>query len=153
MTEQEDKPKADLVKKPDGPPPAILAISQRGDLDLSELTPEQQKQIRLEHAKGVVAADAKARDVAVDAQVLDKSLETLTHHAREASKEEGMSVTITNVREDKMGRTETIIGNTETASKGKLSRSQTGGRDLTWVWVLLGIVVIAAIVIIAVSRS
>ena len=53
------------------------------------------------------------------------------------------------LKEDSLGRTEVIVGNTEAARKGKLTRSQTGFGDNITLWVVLA--GIAAVVIVLVA--
>lgn len=144
----------EIVRKDDvTPSQAIQLGGKNSELDISQLTPEQQRELRARHAKGMIDAEVRAHDIAVDAQALDKGLETMAHHTKEISKEEGLSVTLTQVREDKMGRTEVIMGNTDTASKGRLSRSQSSQKDTTLIWFALAVLVIIAIVIIAVASK
>ena len=57
--------------------------------------------------------------------------------------------TMTKVTEDTSGRSEVIIGNTETAAKGKLTRSQEGKDDkpLIILGVVAGVVILLAIIL------
>ena len=49
----------------------------------------------------------------------------------------GDSVTISHAHTSTLGRTEVLMGNTEKAAKGKLSRSQTGEDDNTMKYVII----------------
>jgi hypothetical protein len=61
-------------------------------------------------------------------------------------------VTITNTKDDSLGRTEMILGNTEAARAGKLSRSQQGFSYNAWMWIVLAIIAGAVIVLVAALR-
>ena len=60
----------------------------------------------------------------------------------------GDAVTITHTQTTKVGRTEIMMGNTEQAQSGKLSKSQTGEKDWTPYYIfggILALVIIAAL--------
>ena len=75
---------------------------------------------------------------------LHANLETMTQHTTEAS-EASLAVTITHTQEGPAGRTETRMGNTEADHKGRLTRSQSGQRDLTLLWMAFAVVVLIVI--------
>jgi hypothetical protein len=85
----------------------------------------------------------EAERLKVEVGVLGLGLGTIADTVKKAD-EAGNSATITHSQSNAFGRTEVIIGNTDTAARGKLSRSQTGLKDYS-----LHIVVIAAVVLIA----
>ena len=119
-------------------------------LDLSGLTTEQQQQLRIKHAEAMIGVTQKARDLAADAGALNHSLETLTHHTREVAAS-GQEVTITHTQDSALGRTEVIMGTSDAAKKGKLTGSQSGKTDHTYLFagVIIFIVIIVALVAIS----
>jgi hypothetical protein len=54
-------------------------------------------------------------------------------------------VTISNTKDDTTGRTEILMGNTDKARGGVLSKSQTGERDWTPYYIIAGLVAIVLI--------
>ena len=73
----------------------------------------------------------------------------MSNTVRDAS-EGGNAVTITHSQTTKVGRTEIIMGNTERAQSGKLSKSQSGETNWTPYYIFGGIL---ALVIIAAFMS
>ena len=59
-----------------------------------------------------------------------------------AADEQGLSATETFTHETSTGRTEFIVGNTDTAAKGKLNRAQRGEKDQTLIYIIIAAAVI-----------
>lgn len=112
-----------------------LMLSQDGALNISGLPIEQQNALIVKHAEMTLQLQHKAAEAAIDARSLATRLGTIAAQTQEAEKT-GASVTITNVKEDSMGRTEVLMGNSEAAHIGKLSSSQQGrkGGFLGWLF-------------------
>lgn len=110
-----------------------LCLSKDGDIDISGLPVEQQNALIAKQAELRLSLQHKASEALIDAQMLDTRLKTMAAQAKEADKT-GASVTITNVKEDSMGRTEVLMGNSETAHRGKLSTSQQGRKGGLFGW-------------------
>jgi hypothetical protein len=108
--------------------------------------PEDQRRVLLtDYARNSVNLAAKAQELGIEVNVLRSSLDTLAQTTQEVSKN-GDAVTITHVQNSKFGRTEIIMGNTETATKGKLSKSQTGEFNWMPIYVVVGVVALIVIV-------
>ena len=90
----------------------------------------------------------KAQELNVDVQALDKALTTMATQTEQVSKG-GDSITVSLTQDTSLGRTEAIMGNTEQAGKGKLSRSQTGADDNTLKYVIIGAVLVVVVALIA----
>lgn len=145
-----DGPK-DLVHKEERHPASLesgdIILGDSNVLKTSGLTEEQIQDLRMQHAKGMIDLHRKAQELQVDIHALDSALSEMSKHTAEVSKA-GDSVTMTHSQTNTMGRTEVIMGNTEKAAEGKLTKTQTGEDDNT-----LKYVIIAAIVIIVVAMA
>ena len=132
----------------------LAAIVRRGpnnagELDISKLTEEQQTAIVLDYQRGLIDVRLRAASLGVDVTVLGETLRALAEQTQEISATEGASVTITHTQDSSLGRTEIIMGNTDQAQRGRLTKSQSGERDWTPYYVIGGLIV-AAIVVIAI---
>jgi hypothetical protein len=137
----------DLTKKEDmshGSHNSIL-LGQSTQLDLSSLSEVDRTEMVRRFAEGRIELARKAGELAVENQALDQRLDGMVDTVMRAS-ESGTSATLTGAYNDNMGRTEIIMGNTETAAKGKLSRSQAGEKDMTLFYVMIAAIVIVIIV-------
>jgi len=110
-------------------------------IDMTGMSDEQKKLLKQKHAEGLIDVGKKAALLAVDTQALGAKLRTIAQSTNEVM-ESGSSITITNVNDDSLGRTEIIIGDSDAARKGKLTRSQTGSRDYTLYYIGTAIVII-----------
>ena len=120
-------------------------------IDLTGLTEEQIQELKMKHVDDIITLQKKSIEADIDTRVLGNKLGTMGKNTAEVS-QSGSSVTITNVSEDSLGRTETIMGDSDAAKKGKLSRSQTGAKDNTLYWIGLGAFVLIIIAIIASNK-
>jgi len=157
MAEKKEPEKKDLVKKgedmPTLPSKDIIQLGKTGEvLDLRGLTEGQKQEIKKKYAEAMIEVAHKAAEVGVDTRALDAKLGTMAEHTKEVAAQPDASVTITATQDDSIGRTEVIMGTSDEAKKGKLTRSQTGQRDLTLVWIGLAAFVIIVIAIIALMR-
>ena len=141
----------DLV--PSAGPGSVIQLGPNTHIDLSGLTTEQQQQLKMKHAEAMIGVNRKAQELVADAGALNHSLGTMAHHTGEVAAA-GHDVTITHTQDSSLGRTEIIMGTSEAAKKGKLTRSQTGQPDNTILFVGLafGVVIIIIIVFVAMSR-
>ncbi|MCK4827765.1 hypothetical protein KA005_69195 [bacterium] len=157
MAEKKEPEKKDLVKKDEDtatlPSEDIRQLGKTGEvLDLRGLTEEQKQEIKTKYFEAMIDVAHKAAEVGVDTRALDAKLGTMAEHTKDVSAQSDASITITATQDDSIGRTEVIMGTSDEAKKGKLTRSQTGQRDLTLVWIGLGAFVIIVIAIIALMR-
>ncbi len=110
-------------------------------IDVSNLSEDAIKALEGKHAANMVELQAMAQKKLIDLGTTEKKLSTFTRNVGEMS-EKNISATITNVSEDSLGRTETIIGNSEHAQKGLLSNRQAGQKDNTMMYVIIGAIVV-----------
>jgi hypothetical protein len=122
----------------------LIPLGQSTQLDLTPLSETDRTEIVRRFAEGKIELAKKAGELAVENQALAQRLDGMVKTVTRAS-DTGASASVTGAYNDKMGRTEVIMGNTETAAKGKLSRSQTGEKDLTLVYVIVAAVVVVII--------
>lgn len=120
-----------------------IRLGQSAELNLEGLSEIQIRELKMEHARGIIRVSQKAAELGVEATAFQEGLKTMSSETVNASRD-GTAVTMTRTTNDSMGRTEVIMGNTETAQRGKLSRSQTGEKDYTLYY--LGAVVLIIVV-------
>lgn len=129
-----------------GSVPDRIDLTPTSSMDLSWLPEQERKALLLDYTKGMLDLGKKAQELNMDGASLKRTLDDLTVTSNQAAAE-GNSVTITHTSSSSVGRTEVIMGNTDSAQKGKLSKSQTGERDWTPYYifgVLIAVVLIAA---------
>lgn len=143
MSENERKKS---IKKFSGSVPAVINLGPSTSIDLSWLPENERKPLLLDYAKGMIDISKKAQELHIDAAVLKKTLNDLADVTIEMS-ESGNAVTITHTQSTKVGRTEVMMGNTEQAQSGKLSKSQTGVKDWTPYYIFAGILALIIIVV------
>lgn len=124
--------------------PTTIPISPTAMLDLSHLSEQERKALLIDYTRGMLDVGRKASELNVDVATLRNTLDTFSQTALRAQ-EEGTSVTITHTQTTAIGRTEISMGNTDAAKTGKLTRSQTGERDWTPIYVIGGIVAVVVI--------
>jgi len=136
--EQSSDPLAAIVRR--GPDNA-------GMLDVSLLTEEQQNALILDYQRGLIDIRLRAATLGVDVTTLGETLRKLAEQTKEISETEGASITVTHTQDSSLGRTEIIMGNTQQAQRGRLTRSQGGDRDWTPYYVIGGLIVLAIAII------
>lgn len=129
----------------------IVNLTENKSVDLSHLDEESKKEIRQLIAKQKVELAKKGMEQSIDVDSLRARLNTFGNQVYDVI-EKGGSITITNAKDDSIGRTEVIMGNTDEAAKGKLSRSAKGLPDNSK-WLIIGGVVVAIIAILALSGN
>ena len=135
------------ITKTSGNVPTEINLGPSTSMDLSWLPENERKALLIDYTKGIMDISKKAQELHVDAAVLKKTLDDFSDTTREVS-DSGNAVTITHSQTTKVGRTEVIMGNTEEAQSGKLSKSQTGEKDWTPYYIfggILALIIIAAL--------
>ena len=132
---------------PNGAPTSI-ALATGQTVDLSFIPEAQRNALMAEYMRGTLDVAKKANELQVDVVTLRNTLGTLAETTRQVS-QDGNSVPITHTQTTQVGRTEIIMGNTETAGKGKLTRTQTG-TETNWIPYYI-FAAIAAVVLIAIA--
>lgn len=125
----------------------IISLTENKSVDLSHLDEESKKEIHALIAKQKVELAKKGMEQSIDVDSLRARLNTFGNQVYEVI-EKGGSITITNSKDDSIGRTEVIMGNTDEAAKGKLSRSAKGLPDNSK-WIIIGIIAVVIILILA----
>lgn len=132
---------------PSGPPTSI-ALATGQTVDLSFIPEAQRNALMAEYMRGTIDISRKANELHVDVVTLRSTLGALAETTRQVS-QDGNSVTVTHTQTTAVGRTEIIMGNTETAGQGKLSPTQTG-RETNWTPYYI-FAAIAAVVLIVIA--
>lgn len=136
-----------VSREPEAKVPSTIPLGPSTQIDLSWMPEDQRRALLTDYAKGVLDVSKRANELGVEVNVLRSTLGTLGDTTRQVA-QDGNSVTLSHVQNSQFGRTEVMMGNTQAATTGKLSKSQTGERDWTPYYVLAGI---AALVIIAIA--
>jgi len=133
------------IIKLNGSVPAVINLGPSTSIDLSWLPENERKALLLDYAKGMIDISKRAQELHVDAGYLKKTIDDLADTTIQVS-ESGNAVTITQTLTTKAGRTEVMMGNTEQAQSGKLSKSQTGVKNWAPYYIFAGILALIIIV-------
>ena len=142
----DDKGSRSLTAVPTGALPSTIQLGGSSQIDLSWMSEEERRALLNVHARDAIALARRAHELGVEVADLRSTLDTLAGATQKVS-QAGDAVTLTHVHNSSSGRTEVIMGNTETAAKGKLSRTQTG--EFNWIPVYIIGGAIAALVIVS----
>jgi hypothetical protein len=134
------------------PAEASIKLKSIEALDLSGLSTSEIAELKQQHASGMIDIQKKAEELKVDVAALDATLGSFTDQVGKATQAE-TSATITHTQTSTVGRTEVVIGNTDRAATGKVSRSARGEQDKTlWIIGIVAVVAIALAVIFVVGK-
>ncbi len=122
----------------------ILGNSQV--LNLKGLPENVKIELRKQHASTFIELQKKATELGIEANGLNVRMSGSVDTVLKASTD-GHSATVTGVYKDTLGNTEFMVGNTETAQKGKISQAQRGMPDNTLKYVIIGAIVVLAFII------
>lgn len=116
-------------------------------LDLEGLPEETKVELRKKHAEGMLDLEKKALESGIDSATIRQRMGDMNDTVNKADPD--AAVTVTGSYNDKLGRTEVIMGNTDKARKGKLDRSQKGESDntLLYVSIVVGAIILLAIIL------
>lgn len=125
-----------------------LTLNNGQVLNLDGLPEEKQIELRKKQAEGMLELQKTMIERGIDTKDIDQRMTDIANNVGKATADQS-AATITGSYNDKMGRTEVIMGNTETAQKGKLSRSQQGESDksLLYAGIGVGVVILLAIIL------
>jgi len=133
----------------DTPPKNTLALSNNTEeLDLSNLSPDSQEEIRKAHALGEIEIRQKAKNMALETTELAENMKNISRTVGDVN-QNGGNAQVTKVTDGVLGRTELLIGNTDNAKKGKFTKSQSGQKDNTLMYVLIGAAVLVIVVLLS----
>jgi hypothetical protein len=122
----------------------VIDISKTNVLDISGLDDKAKQQLQIKANEAIIDLQKKAQEANIDVQGTKVNLDNLNETVKDASRE-GTSITVTHTQTNSVGRTEVVMGNTERAASGKVSRSGAGLDDNT-TKLLIGAGIIAIIV-------
>jgi hypothetical protein len=125
--------------------PSRIELTPGTSMDISWLGESERKALLVEYARGMLDVSRKAQELHVDAAALKKTLDDLSTTTKDVA-QSGNAVTVSHTQTTSIGRTEVIMGNTQQAQSGKLSKSQTGEKDWTPYYIFGGIIALILIV-------
>jgi hypothetical protein len=130
----------------------LISVAQQ-EIDLADLPEETKNELKTEMTRKVIENADRQVKIGQDVQSLSASLNTMSTSSTEMA-QEGLTMTISNTKDDNLGRTEILIGNSDAAQRGKFSRTQSGGSNLSMSTVLLigGVIVAATIIAVSVAQ-
>lgn len=132
------------VVKPSAMPTSVVSNSSTA-FELLAMLPEAQRNALIEeHTRGMLDINRKATEMHVDVAALSAALGTVSDTTLQAAKD-GNSVTASHTQTTSIGRTEVIMGNTDAARVGKLTKSQTGEFNWTPIYIIIGIIALVMI--------
>jgi hypothetical protein len=132
------------VVKPTAMPTSVVSNSATA-FELLSLLPEDKRTALIEeHTRGMLDINRKATEMHVDVAALSAALGTVSSTTIQAAKD-GNSVTTSHTQTTTIGRTEVIMGNTDAARVGKLTKSQTGEFNWTPIYIIIGIIALVMI--------
>ncbi len=136
------------------PQDSIVIRTQSGieTISLEGLTPEQKQELKMKYASMAIETQDRVNRLASDVNALGASLNVMAKNTKDVA-ESGQSITITNTKEDNLGRTEVIMGTSDAAKSGKLTRSARGLKDNTTLWLGVVVLVIAIIALVVVKTQ
>lgn len=150
---QEDR--RDIVRQSTPTPPVVrgqpgrtIQLGTQDTLDITNLAQREQDALEMEAHRRAIERDDRGQRLKQDLAVTAAQISTYTKAVSDTAGEDG-AVTITNTKDDSLGRTEMIFGNTDAARSGRLTRSQQGFGDNAKLWIGLAVLVSVVIVIIA----
>ncbi|MDC0949069.1 hypothetical protein OAS86_06990 [Gammaproteobacteria bacterium] len=124
--------------------PLKVDLGPTTSMDLSWLPEDERIALLKDYAKGMMDLGVKAQELNVDAAALKKTMDNMSDTVKDVSAS-GDAVTVTHTQKSKVGRTEVMMGNTEHAQTGKLSKSQSGEKDWTPYYIFGGLLALILI--------
>ncbi len=110
------------------------------------LPAEQQNALLMEYMRGNLDIGKKAAQMHVDVDAFRNTLDVMAAKTRELSGQEGLSIQIQHTQDTSIGKTEVIMGNTQQAASGRLTRTMAGERNLTPFYFIGGAIVLLVLV-------
>jgi hypothetical protein len=129
-------------------PVRTIQLGRQHTLDVTNLAQREQDALEAQAHRNAIDRDDREQRIAQDLIATAGQIRTFTDAVADTAAQNA-AVTITNTKDDALGRTEMMFGNTDAARAGKLSRSQQGLGDNAKFWICLA--VIAGIVIVLVA--
>jgi len=122
-----------------------IDLSTNSILDTTGLNDEDRKHLQIKANEAKINLQKKAQEANIDIQATKVNLDNLNDTVK-ASTLDGTSITVTHTQSTSIGRTEIVMGNTERAASGKISRSGAGLDDISTT-LIVGVGIIAIIIV------
>jgi hypothetical protein len=113
---------------------------------MASLSEEQQNALLMEYMRGNLDVGKKAAQMRVDVEAFKNTLDVMAAKTRDLSTQEGVSIQVQHTQETSIGKTEVIMGNTAQAASGRLTRTMAGERNLTPIYVVVGVIAVLILV-------
>ena len=126
------------------PAETSIRLTDTQVLDLTGLNADQIAELKHQYVSGMIDVKKKAEELKVDVGALDAALSSFNDQTAKGT-QLNASVTISHTQTSALGRTEVMIGNTEKAASGKISRSAAGLEDQSR-WIIGAVVVVAVVI-------
>jgi hypothetical protein len=124
--------------------PTSLALGTATTSDLSRLPEDEQTALLIDHYRGILEISRKATELHEGTAALRSTFRTLAEGTKMVA-DSGSAVTVSHTQTTSIGRTEIMTGNTEKAWSGRFSKSQTGERDWTPIYIIGGLIAVVLI--------
>ena len=121
-----------------GEVPDKIEITDPNTISLEGLNPETRHALRQRVQEEALKLNVRESNAHIDAKAIKDRMDDAGDVVKKATRDE-THATITASFDDDLGRTEVIMGNTDTAQKGKLTRSQRGEKDNTLIYVSIAV--------------
>ena len=128
----------------------VIDLSSNNFLDVSGMTDEAAQQIQIKANEAKIDLQKKAQEANIDVQGTKVNLDNLNDTVKESTRE-GTSITVTHTQTTSIGRTEVVMGNTEKAASGKISRTGAGLEDNTTKLLIGGGIIAVVVALIVVN--
>jgi hypothetical protein len=125
-----------------------IDLTDMNNIDLSNLSQQQLQELTVKNSEAKLELTKNAAQSRIDLHSTIQTLDSLTDTVKKSTSE-GTSATITHTQTTSLGRTEIIMGNTERAAKGKISRSATGeeSENTKYLFIIGGFILAIAIIV------
>lgn len=128
---------------------SVLDMGNMHSLDMANLNEEQRQALAVKLNEAKIDLATAAQKAQLDLQTTKNKMDLHTEMGRTASID-GTAYTGTDSYDSSIGRIEMVIGNTERAAKGKMSRSGAGQDDISMkAIIVVGIVIVVLALIFA----
>lgn len=125
-----------------------LDLSKIDEINLDNLSEAQRENITGKFADAQLELVKKAQQAKIDLGATKQGLDDFADTVKKSTSE-GTSTTITHTQTTSVGRTEVVMGNTEKAAKGTISRSGAGLPDNSFKIIAVIAVAVVIVVILA----
>ena len=119
----------------------MISLGNGMEIDATGVPEHELQALKKKAIEQALDLSKKSAELGIDNQAMDTRLNDMAENVTKATNA-GVAGTFSGAYNDQMGRTEVMMGNTEAAQKGKLSRSARGESDNTMIYVVIAAVVV-----------